>query len=56
LFSASCCLCRLSLTSTLSLKSKDETGSNDVFGTVFCVVWVGSVVVTLNAQLLGGQM
>ena len=37
------------------MKSQGET-SNDIFGTVFCVVWVGAVFVTINAQLLGGQM
>ena len=42
---------------TLSMKSGgSDQGSNDVFGTVFCVVWVGAVFVTINAQLLGGQM
>ena len=37
------------LARTLSMNSNSDTGSNDIFGTVFCVVWVGAVFVTLNA-------
>lgn len=48
-------LCIL-LAVTLSIKSSSEAGANDIFGTVFCVVWVGAVFVTANAQLLGGQV
>ncbi len=30
--------------------------ANDIFGTVFCLIWVGAAVVTLNAQILGGDI
>lgn len=34
-----------------------KTGqSGIVFGGVFIIVWIGSVIVTMNAQLLGGKI
>ena len=30
--------------------------ANEIFGTVFCLVWVGAGIVTLNAQLLKGKV
>lgn len=32
------------------------TTANSIFGTVFCLVWIGSAVVTVNAKLLGGDV
>lgn len=34
----------------------NQMDSNDIFGTVFCVIWVGSIAVTINAKLLGGSV
>ena len=30
--------------------------ANNIFGTVFCLIWVGSAVVTFNAQIIGGDV
>ena len=30
--------------------------ANAIFGTVFCLIWVGSAVVTINGQVLGGSI
>ena len=30
--------------------------ASDIFGTVFCLVWIGSFVVTINAQILGADL
>jgi hypothetical protein len=38
----------------LSIGSSDQTGS--IFVVVFFIVWVGGVIVTLNAQFLGANM
>lgn len=40
---------------TLSLASQ-ATVSTIIFGTVFCVIWVGAAVIAINAQLLGGNI
>ena len=40
---------------TLSSVASAAT-SNAIFGTVFCIVWIGAAGVTLNAKLLGGQI
>jgi hypothetical protein len=47
-------LCLL-LAVTLSFKAPPHQ-SSPVFAAVFCVVWIGSTVVTINAQLLGGTI
>lgn len=39
--------------------SADGTNSNDggpEFAEVFVIVWIGSMIVTLNSKLLGGNM
>ena len=50
----------LMLALTLSISGKTTTSSQDaaslIFGIVFVVVWIGSAVVTINAQLLGGTV
>jgi protein YIPF6 len=52
----------LMLALTLSISSKTENievssqQGSVVFGIVFVVVWIGSAVVTVNAQLLGGTV
>jgi protein YIPF6 len=51
-------LCLL-LALTLSIKGEAEDSKQEstvVFGIVFVVVWFGSAVVTINAQLLGGTV
>lgn len=45
----------------MSLTSKDDNAapadqSLPIFTGVFVIVWLGSVVVTLNAKLLGGKV
>merc|ERR1712146_293319 len=45
----------LSLSILLSLSAPSEQGAL-VFAAVFFVVWFGSAIVTLNAQLLGGTI
>ena len=45
----------LLLSYTLSVHSNDSQASQ-IFATVFTLVWLGSVVVTLNAQLLGSPL
>jgi hypothetical protein len=45
----------LALAVLLSLKAPVGQASL-VFAAVFCAVWVGSAVVTINAQLLGGTI
>lgn len=42
--------------STLLSLSAPSNSSSLVFASVFVVVWAGSAVVTLNAQLLGGSI
>lgn len=42
------------LYSVLSIGSSDQTGS--IFVVVFFIVWVGGIIVTLNAQFLGANM
>jgi len=44
----------MSLSVILCLEAKDEAST--VFTVVFLVVWVGSAIVTLNAQLLGARI
>lgn len=45
------------LTLSVILSFKAPTNEADlVFASVFCLVWLGSVVVTINAQLLGGTI
>ena len=46
------CLC---LAWTLSAGAA-PTAANQIFGTVFCLVWLGAIVVTLNAKLLKGRI
>ena len=48
----------LMLASTLALSSnvKATDGGQLVFGIIFVVIWIGSGIVTLNAQLLGGSV
>ncbi|OMJ65272.1 hypothetical protein SteCoe_38650 [Stentor coeruleus] len=46
----------LMLALTLSLSSDDDNTGTMIFGIVFVVVWIGSAVVTINAQLLGGTV
>lgn len=46
------CIC---LAWTLSAGAT-PTAANQIFGTVFCLVWVGAAVVTLNAKLLKGRV
>ncbi len=36
--------------------STDEKQASYVFATVFVIIWCGSAIVTLNAQLLGGKV
>jgi hypothetical protein len=38
----------------LSMTSKKESGI--VFTTVFIIIWIGSMIITLNTKLLGGKM
>ena len=45
----------LSLSILLSFRAPEKQAS-DVFGAVFVSMWIGSLVVTLNAQLLGGTI
>lgn len=45
----------LTLAVLLSMRSTKDQASL-VFASVFCAVWVGGTVVTLNAQLLGGTI
>jgi hypothetical protein len=45
----------LSLAVLLSFKAPVGQASL-VFATIFCAVWIGSAVVTINAQLLGGTI
>jgi protein YIPF6 len=45
----------LSLAVILSFKAPTNQASL-VFAAVFCLVWFGSTVVTINAQLLGGSI
>ena len=45
----------LLLSYTLSIHSNDSQASQ-IFATVFTLVWLGSVVVTFNAQLLGSPL
>jgi hypothetical protein len=45
----------LGLAVLLSLKAPEGQASL-VFAAVFCAVWLGSAVVTINAQLLGGTI
>ena len=45
----------ISLSWTLS-KGTFGQAANDIFGIVFCLVWIGSVVISLNAQLFGGNL
>ena len=45
----------LSLAVLLSLKAPVGQASL-VFATIFCAVWIGSAMVTLNARLLGGTI
>lgn len=45
----------ISLSWTLS-KGTSGQAANDIFGIVFCLVWIGSVIISLNAQLLGGNL
>ena len=45
----------ITLSWTLSTVATSTT-ANDIFGTVFCLVWVGAAVVTVNAQILGGDI
>ena len=47
-------LCIL-LSWTLS-KGASTLDANNIFGTVFCLIWVGSAVVTFNAQIIGGDV
>jgi hypothetical protein len=42
--------------SCLGVASKDTADSGAIFGGVFVIVWLGSAVVTVNGQLLGGSM
>lgn len=46
------CIC---LAWTLSAGAS-PTMANEIFGTVFCLVWVGAAVVTINAKLLKGNV
>ena len=46
------CIC---LSWTLS-KGATNLEANDIFGTVFCLIWVGSAIVTVNAQIIGGEV
>ena len=46
----------LAMTLSLSSNVKAKDGGRLVFGIIFVVVWIGSGVVTLNAQLLGGTI
>ena len=51
----------LALTLSITGKTPDakdgaDDGATLVFGIVFVVVWIGSAVVTINAQLLGGTV
>ena len=46
------CIC---LSWTLSAGAP-SIAANDIFGTVFCLIWVGASIVTLNAQILGGDV
>lgn len=39
----------------LSMRAKEEQSSL-VFSGVFCIVWLGEAVVTLQIKLLGGNM
>lgn len=45
----------LSLSVILSFKAPSNESAL-VFASVFCLVWLGSMVVTINAQLLGGTI
>ncbi|CAD8132789.1 unnamed protein product [Paramecium octaurelia] len=45
----------LMLALTLSLSGNNDDGPG-IFATIFVLIWVGSFVVTLNAQLLGGKV
>ena len=44
----------ISLSWTLSLAS--STQSTVIFGTVFCLIWLGAAIIAMNAQLLGGNI
>lgn len=46
------CIC---LAWTLSSQAP-SADANAIFGTVFCLIWIGSAVVTVNAQILGGSV
>jgi len=44
----------LILAITVSLSS--EKDKEVIFGTIFFIIWIGGVVVTLNAKFLGGKV
>ena len=46
----------LSITGKTPAAAGEDDGATLVFGIVFVVVWIGSAVVTVNAQLLGGTV
>lgn len=50
-----CLMLALTLSITGNAENSGE-GGTVIFGIVFVVVWVGSAVVTVNAQLLGGTV
>ena len=52
-----CLMLALTLSLTGDVKTTDDDdGPTLVFGIVFVVIWIGSAVVTINAQLLGGTV
>ena len=45
----------ITLAWTLSLKNS-KNDANSIFGAVFCLIWIGAAIVTLNAKLLKGEI